>query len=288
VFIALVIVYGLAAALIWGVADFSGGNASKKTNVLIVLILSQIIGVTFVIMAALSVEEEFTSTKIGWSILAGISGVIGLILLYRGLAVGKMSFIAPISAVISTSLPVIFTFITEGIPNLMKVIGLLLAIIAIAMVSYEHSGDKTEHSLTQNFLYALSAGIGFALFFVFIDQFEEGSVYWPLAILRITSISFLLVILSITLLFTSKMKIDMSLRIVNYRLIFLAGLCDMLGNIFFTLSSQSGRLDIAASISSLYPLSTVGLARIFHNELIRPHQWLGIAIALSAVVLLTY
>ena len=115
------ILFGLLSALCWGAGDFSGGLATRRTNVYSVIIAGDLIGAILLLMVAwLFGERAPTSTDLAWGAVAGIGGVIGLLGLYRALAVGKMGIASPLSAVIAAALPVIVAIFVEGAPRYSK------------------------------------------------------------------------------------------------------------------------------------------------------------------------
>ncbi|MCE7734031.1 MAG: DMT family transporter [Candidatus Heimdallarchaeota archaeon] len=286
--VSLVVVFSLSAALTWGISDFSGGVASKKLNVLYVLTLSQIIGLLSLLIIIGVTHETYERINLIWPILGGLFGGIGLISLYRGLAVGKMSIVAPVSAMISTSIPIIYSIFTEGLPEKIQILGFITAIVAIILFSLNSKesfdADVPDFGEHTNLIYGVSAGVGFGLFFILLDQFETGSVYWPLSMLRISSIIVFIIIILMTKpqIRVKQSKIHPSKIWIT---IIIAGIGDTLGNIFFTFGVQRGRLDIAAVISSLFPLTTIFLAWVFYQESILRHQKIGIILALGSVVL---
>jgi drug/metabolite transporter (DMT)-like permease len=285
----LVIIFSLIAGLSWGISDFSGGVATKKISVYAVLFLSQIIGTIALLVIIFFSGEHFSSSDLGWAILGGIFGAIGLLALYRGLAVGIMSIVAPMSALISTCIPVVFSLITEGYPSNIQIFGFILAILSIVLVSISLNDNQNSVftiNTTTNLLYGLLAGFGFGMFFIMVDQFESGAVFWPLTILRFSSITFVLFVI---VLMKPQVQITQQRMLIinNWKIIIIAGMGDTFGNVFFTLASQNGRLDIAAIISSLFPLVTIFLAWFIYREKILSHQKFGIAGALFAVVLLS-
>jgi len=181
-------VYGLASALIWGAGDFSGGVASKRGNTYWVVLISQLIGGFLLAGLALLFSEKLLNTQdLMFGGLAGISGMVGLLGLYAGLASGKMSVIAPLTAVISVILPVIITAFTDGLPTTTTLIGFAIAIIAVWLLSA--GGGQQSHIQRQELQYAIVAGVGFSLFFVFIDKVSAGAIFWPLVAARIAAIT---------------------------------------------------------------------------------------------------
>ena len=268
---------GLASAACWGAGDFSGGVATKHSNVYTVVIVSQFVGVIFLIAVALLILEPFSApADMLLGAAAGISGVIGLVALYRGLAVGRMGIVAPVAAVVTAVVPVVFGFFREGLPAPQQLAGFVIALCAVWFIS--RSGNNERPQVVELGL-PLVAGLGFGLFFILIDRMSTGAVVWPLVAARLASIGLLL-------LFVSLRRQREVLTIRRLPVIALAGILDAGGNAFFTLAAQAGRLDIAAVLASLYPAATICLAWFILREKLVPQQWGGVAAALFAVVLI--
>jgi drug/metabolite transporter (DMT)-like permease len=271
------ILFGVSSAACWGAGDFSGGLATKRSNVYRVAIISQVVGLICLVFLSLLLEERVpTLENLLWGVIAGFSGSIGLISLYRGLAQGRMGVVAPISAIVTILVPMIIGFILEGIPKILQLVGFGLALISVYLVSK----PEGEAQIPKNELYqAVLAGLGFSFFLIFIDRIDEG-VFWPLVSARIAS----LVLLLIISLFLRQMKMP---EMNQIPLISLAGIFDVGGNVFFALAAQAGRLDIAAVLSSLYPAGTVILAWLILKEKMLNWQMLGIILALIAILFIT-
>ncbi|MFW9991691.1 MAG: EamA family transporter [Candidatus Odinarchaeota archaeon] len=269
--------FGLAAATCWGAGDFSGGFATKRSNVYTVIIISQIIGMTFLVVLALILSERFPSlVDAFWGCMAGLCGGIGLVALYRGLSLGHMGIVAPISAVVTAIVPVIVGLSIEGLPAIQQLVGFGIALIAIWFIS--RTDEETEIQIRYLGLPIL-AGLGFGFFQVFIDRTSEGSVLWPLVAVRIASMSMLFLVTA----FTKQIQVPNTDKLP---LIALAGIFDSGGNIFFVLAAEAGRLDIAAILSSLSPAGTVLLSWLILKEKITGRQLFGILIAVIAVSLI--
>lgn len=213
---------------------------------------------------------------LGWALAAGFMGMIGLAGLYRGLAIGRAGLVAPTSAVIGAALPALFSMITEGAPGALRAVGFGCALVAVWLVS---QSDATVDSL-QGFGLAIVAGCGFGLFFILIDQTSAVATYWPLIVAR--AIACLCTMLGILY-----YRMDWSPPKAMLPLATLSGALDALGNAFFLLAAQSGRLDVAAILASLFPASTVILSRIFLNERLTWRQSMGVVVALAAIALIS-
>jgi uncharacterized membrane protein len=211
-----------------------------------------------------------------WGGAAGLSGGIGLVLLYRALATGQMSVAAPVSALVAASLPVVVSAFSDGLPRMLTLAGFAFALAAVWMIS---GGIGIKFQMKHLYL-PLIAGISFGAFFVCIAFASNTSVFWPLAATRIASITGLLGYCIIA------REPWMPAR-GSWGFIALSSVLDAAGNTFYALSAQLGRMDVAAVLGSLYPGSTVLLAWFILKERISRVQTFGILVALAAIVLIT-
>ena len=269
--------FGLAAASSWGAGDFCGGLASKRTNVYGVVLVSQFAGlVLLTILAPLLAEPFPTLTDMVWGAIAGLAGAVGLTALYRGLASGSMGVVAPVAAVVSVILPLIFGLFFEGIPALPQLLGFGLALCAVWFITRPGDGSRVP---ARELVLPVVAGLGFGVFFILIGHVSEAAVLWPLAAARSTSV---LALLTVVLLSRQRARPAAS----QIPLILMSGLFDTGGNAFYALAARAGRLDIAAVLSSLYPAVTVVLARLILKERLSRPQGLGLLLAMIAVLLI--
>jgi drug/metabolite transporter (DMT)-like permease len=274
----LALFFGLASAAVWGAGDFGGGIASRRNDVFMVVLISQVIG--GVLLVALAVTQQAvlpTSRDVLMAAIAGVAGMIGVIALYSALAQNRMGVVAPLTAVITAIVPVIVSLFLEGVPPLITIMGFGLALIAVWMLTQPESGATASITMAGLGL-ALVAGLGFGLFFIFMDQASTEAVLWPVMIARAASIVVLLCI------FVGRRRVLPSPG--QLPIIAAIGIFDVGGNAFFAIAAQAGRLDIAAVLSSLYPVSTVLLAWFILKENLNRHQWAGVAIAVVALVLI--
>jgi len=274
---------GLASAASWGAGDFSGGLAAKRSPLLGVLALGQATGTALIAALALAAQEAAPPpASLGWAMAAGVSGAVGLAALYRGLAIGRMAVVAPVSAVLCAALPVAWGALSEGLPPGPKLLGFALALGGVFLVARSgETEDAAPGVARQGLLLALVAGAGFGGFLVFMHLGAEGGTFWPLAAARGTA--FLLVLA--TALSRRSATTWVPAR-AALPLVLLSGALDAGGNALFVLASQAGRLDVAAVTSSMYPASTVLLAAAFLGERVSKPQGAGIAAVLGAIALI--
>lgn len=276
----LPVLYGLASALTWGAADFGGGIASKKSSPYAVVVWGDLIGMTAVGVLAVALGDPLPSLlSVGFIVRASFCGAIGIIILYRALADGKMSIAAPVSALMAAVIPVAVGVVMDGWPKLLTMGGVLLALVSIWLVARtEHEGQMRIHWADVRL--PLFAGVLFGLFFIFMHKGANESVLWPAVFLRISSA----ILLTVIALFGRN-----SLRVVrdHWGLVAFIGIFDVAGNVFYILAAQTGRMDIAAVLGSLYPGMTVALAWLILKEKISASQLAGIALALTAIVMIS-
>ena len=274
----LALTYGLGCAVTWGAADFSGGFATKKTDVLTVLLVSQLFGAGLLIcLAAVLGEPVPRIHSLALGAAAGLAGAFGIVALYRGLAAGCMGVVAPVSAVVTALLPIVAAlFIESDLPETIQVVGFGLGLLSVWLMSRTSSGSRIR---ANQLLLPVLAGTGFGMFFILINLAGEEAVLWPLISARCTSIS-----LAGLIVFNrpaSRMPAATQLPAIA-----LAGIFDTAGNAFFILAAQAGRLDISAVLGSFYPAATIVLAWTVLKERLETTQWAGVAAAMAALGLI--
>lgn len=276
---AIVITYGLGSAVAWGAADFSGGFASRKGNLMGVLMLSQFIGGILLALLAYGVSDPIPdATAITFGCLAGIFGGLGMIAFYRGLVVGRMGIVSPLSAVITAFLPICYSIVFEGLPPVNQLMGFFFVMVAVRLLSgSKESGLKMTK---EEFFLSLCTGIGFGLFFVCVNEAKHAAVFWPLAIARLSTVCLLLCLI------IQGKKNPKPVR-GQWHFILITSLLDAVGNALFGMAIQQGRLDVATVLASLYPVATVGLANMFLKERLDRQQWIGVGFAFMALILIS-
>jgi drug/metabolite transporter (DMT)-like permease len=273
--------FSLAAVLCWGTSDFSGGYASKRSDAFIITLLSHAGGFTLMLTLALLTHAAYPSASSrNWALLAGALGGTGLAIFYRTLAAGNMGIVAPVSAVIGAAIPAGFAMITQGLPGTIAIAGFLLACIGIWLISRPEGSAYSYAGISM----AALAGIGFAGFFICIDRAGNSSALWSAVHSRLAS----LVIVAAIVLFRRAWLPPGPGRLqpAMASLALFAGCLDATGTAVFIRAEQTGRMDTAVVLSSLYPVITVLLARAFLQERFTRWKTVGIFAALLAVPLI--
>lgn len=274
----IAIALALGASLAWGVGDFLAGLKSRTLHVLTVLAISQAVGFAAVLVwLAVSGDSAPGGQAALSAAAAGVGGCLGLGALYRGMAVGAMAIVAPVSAV-SAVLPFIVGVASGERPGALQVVGILLALAGVALASREPAERGGGRAAGVGL--ALVAALGFGLYFVFLDRAAEESVPWAVTVARGTS-SVIAVAVAI--------GVGASLRPgrVHLPALVAVGLCDVSANVLFGLASTRGFLSVVSVLSALYPIVTVGLAALLLHERIAPAQRVGVAGALTGAALIT-
>ncbi|HEY3344388.1 MAG TPA: DMT family transporter [Anaerolineaceae bacterium] len=272
------ILFALTSAAVWGSGDFTGGQATRKSSQYAVLVLSAFSGLAVLVIATLVSREHLPSLpSVGWATLSGASGALGIAAFYRALSRGPNVVIAPITAVIGAALTVVFGAIALGLPSPAQMAGFGLAFAGIWLVSSAKADGMSVSR--EGWLLTVLAGMGFGGFFIFMGQVETGKVFTPLICARSMTLC-----TGLLLLLFNRQRLPAPLL---SPLALLAGVLDAGGNLFYILARQYTRLDIAAVLSSLYPLSTVILASLILKEKVTRGQWLGVLACLGAIALIT-
>lgn len=290
----MALVLGLAAALVYGAADFTGGLATRRTHALAVVVLSQVAGLGVLLVALPFIADGAPAGgDLARGAVAGIGGGAGVALLYRGLAVGRMSVVAPITAVGAAALPLLWGLLAGERPSSWALAGVVLALLAVVLVSAApgaQPGDvaaagpgaggivRSGRALGPGVGEAVLAGVGFGVFFVVLEGTSADAGLWPLLGAR-TSI---LVAGAAALATRTPLRAAPGQR----GRIALAGVLDMGANVLYLLASRQGLLSLVAVTVSLYPATTVLLARFVLGERLGTAQRSGLALAAAGVGLI--
>jgi drug/metabolite transporter (DMT)-like permease len=269
----------IASSLVYGVSDFLGGLKSRTLPLLSVLIVSQ--GSALVALAltlGVLYEAPPDGRYIVYGLLAGLSEAVGLAALYRGLAVGVMSIVAPVAA-IAPVVPVAAAAALGELPEASQGAGIALALAGVAIISWRR-GAEPAHDVGPSVLYGLLTAVGFGGFLVAMDAASEGSVLWALVTARLASVvAFAAVFVAV--------RPALGVRRAELPVLATIGLLIIAADALFATASTEGLLSVVAVLSSLYPVVTMVLARIYLHERIERHQQFGIATTLCGVVVIS-
>jgi drug/metabolite transporter (DMT)-like permease len=280
----MVILLGLAAAVLYGGGDFIGGMATRRAHVLTVLVLVEAAGVIAALAAAVLSPGGASLIGLAWGFGAGVVGGLGLIIFYVGLATGPMSVVAPVSGLVSTVLPVAVALAWGERPGAGVYAGALLCLVAIVLAS--SAGDtgtsRGPGRPGRAIAYGTGAGTAFGLFFLLIRNAGQSGAVWPVAAGRVGE---LVAVLATALV----LRRGLQTRGLDGRLLLaaaFAGVIDVIANICYVAATRTGMFGLAVVMASLYPGVTVLLARVVLGERLRWIQRAGLAIAAVGVVLI--
>jgi drug/metabolite transporter (DMT)-like permease len=279
------IALAVLSGLIWGVGDFAGGKATQGAAALPVVWVSKLVSLPLLAIFLVAMYVPLTAIGLAWGALAGVAGLVGLVLFYRALSAGAMTVVAPVTGVTSAAIPVVAGLIWGERPSGARLLGVGCALLAIALVSIApHPPGRRQVVNWRLIAVALGSGVGFGLFFVLLavaGNAAGGSAgMWPIAGSQLSAliIGGLLVLMA---------RPGPWPRRAALRFTLLAGPCDVTANALFLLATRGGDLSIVAPLAALYPVTTVILALLVDHERLRGIQVAGLAFAVAALVLVS-
>jgi drug/metabolite transporter (DMT)-like permease len=271
----------LLSSALWGSADFFAGRMSKKHHPFAVLGFSQVIGL-FVGILILVISGNWQGKVFGFDgflipgILAGLAGYIGLACLYEGLSTGRMGVVAPISSM-SAVVPLAYALATGDALSTLASVGVFVALIGVFCAS---GPELSQGMPIKPFLLALGAAAGFGLSLTFIAVGSETSALLTMVSMRGATF---FVTISIALKFRTTGKFGRQ----DLPLLIFIGAADFLANLLLGVATTKGLVSVAMVFGSLYPIATALLAFKFLNERLHKVQYIGIALAVSGVSLIS-
>lgn len=269
--------FSLLSAATYGIGDFCGGMATKRASAAAVLLWSHVVGLSLVIAAVPFVAGELTAHDVVIGAIGGLGGAAGVGLLYQALAIGPMSVVAPVTALLAAAVPVVAGVASGERPGLGATVGMGMALVAIVLVSAE-GGGSLRPADRRGVNYAMGSGLGFGLFFVALSYTGDDAGVWPLVAARLASVT-VMVVLALA------GRVDATIAAGPGRpLTAAAGALDVLANVLYLLAVRRGLLSVVSVLSSLYPVSTIILARVVLGERFIAIQRVGMALAISAAI----
>jgi drug/metabolite transporter (DMT)-like permease len=272
------IALALVAAIVYGAADFLGGLASRRAATLAVVIWSQTTGLVLLALALPFFGGHAVPGDLLWGALCGVAGAVAIASLYRGLAIGTMGIVSPISAVLGASIPVFYGLIFRGEhPTVLAIAGILAALAAVVLVSAPF--DKLAVAGIPE---ALLAGLGFGAYFIALAQTRAEAGMVPLLAARLTSV---VLLAGGGLAFGGLANVRLARP--AFAIVALCGALDVSANVLYVLAAHRGLLAIVAVLTSLYPAATVALAAFVLRERLGRVQWIGVALALGGAAVIS-
>ena len=277
------LVLSLVAALGYGLSDFVGGLASRRTPVMRVVLLSYPVGLVGLLLIAPLVGGHIGTTDMVLAAIGGVANGLAIIWFYAALASGPMNVVSPLTALLVAGLPLVFGLVTGEQLGAVAVGGALLAVIAVVLVSREErsavdEGAPVRFTAKVGWL-TVGSGAAFAVYFVLLDQISADSGLWPLVVSRSAATALVLS----TALAVGQFRMPERSAI---GLALTAGLLDVVCNTAFLLALRSGLLAVVSVLTSLYPAGTVLMARIVLGERTGRVQRVGLALAAISVTLI--
>jgi drug/metabolite transporter (DMT)-like permease len=274
------------SSLLYGAADFTGGLATRRAGVLPVVVVSQLSGLILLVMLLPFLPDASPSrTDLLWGVSAALAGSVGVALLYHALAIGRMAVVAPTTAVCAVAIPVVVSVLLGERPGPLAVAGILLGVGSIVLVSQQtaadldaRAGDRPALRLPTGVAVALGSGVAIGLFFLSLARTRPEAGMWPILMSRATSVT----------LFSAAAAFGRHpLRMPGaLRLSLICGAVDMAANALYLVAARAGPLSVVVTLSSLYPASTVLLARVVLGERLNAWQVAGAGCALAAIALI--
>lgn len=303
----LTAVFSLAGALVFGAADFLGGLAAKRVSALLATAVASLTGGVLLIAFLPLLGGTWTADDVFWSVISGVAGAVAISLLYACLAIGPMSILSPLTALVSAVVPMVWGLVVGG--ERFAMLGywaLGLALVAVVLVGFVPERGAVRPSL-RGILMAIGSGIAIGAFFITIDQTSSESGLTPLLINRGVNATIMFTALGVLALVRAARATRIehgaermpqpaavgaavapvrSATTTGVRLAIACGAVDVVANALLLLGIRAGDLSVAAVLGAMYPAGTILLAALVLKERIAPVQWAGLVLALAAAGML--
>lgn len=284
----LAVIFGFSGALVFGCADFLGGLASRRLNPYLVTGLAGLTGFLGVSLVALVTGGEFSLSAIGWGALSGLAGSLAIVMLYAALAIGPMSILSPLGALVSAAVPVTWAALCGTQLAPLGYLAILIGLVAIVLVGFVPEQNAVRPS-ARGLALAVGSGFGIGLFMIFIDQAPTDAGLIPLVANRAVTTLVLAAIIGVMALRGTASSPENS-SMLSWRAAFWialgTGLVDTTANGLLIAGFQTGELSVMSVLTAMYPAGTVILAAIFLKERVAPWQAIGLVLAIAAAGML--
>ena len=302
----LTAVFSLAGALVFGAADFLGGLAAKRVSAVLATAVAALTGFVLLLVAAPFLGGAWSAHDVLWGVLSGVIGAVAISLLYACLAIGPMSILSPLTAVVSAIVPMVWGLVVGG--ERFATLGywaLGLALVAVVLVGFVPERGAVRPSL-RGILMALGSGIAIGGFFIAIDQTSPESGMVPLILNRGVNAAIMFAAVGLLAVAAARRhRVDTqaermprpasvgaataparSATATGIRIAIACGAVDVVANGLLLIGIRAGDLSVAAVLGAMYPAGTILLAAVVLKERIAPVQWAGLVLALAAAGML--
>lgn len=289
----LTVIVGLAAALVYGAADFFGGLAARRINPMLVTGIAAIVGLVLLVGVGLPVfGGEWSPGAILYGSLSGVAGAVAIALLYASLAIGPMSILSPLTAVVSAIVPLVWGLARGERLGTLGYVALGLALVAVVLVGFVPSGGgelvrgAVRPSL-RGVLMGVGAGAGIGVFLILLDASPDDSGVVPLILNRIVNAAIMFVIVAVVAVLARRRGTALApLTRTALWLTIACGLLDVTANALLLVGVRVGDLSVMAVLAALYPAGTIILAAAVLRERIAVLQYVGLVLAIAAAAML--
>ncbi|MEY4553652.1 MAG: hypothetical protein RL197_79 [Actinomycetota bacterium] len=283
----ITVLLGFATALVYGFADFFGAISSRKLKPIFVTLFSGVSGLIFLILMTPIFGISGDPRAIFWGVLAGIASAVAVTTLYASLAIGPISIISPLGAVMSAIVPMFFGVFFMGeqfsLAGWLSLAGILIAVVLVGFVPTKDSRLPPARGL----VLGVTAGTFIGLILIFINQAPTDSGLTPVVMMRLVSAGTIAALVLISfVIYKNVQPGEFKIGKKLWLLVALTGILDSSANLFFLFAMRFGSLTVVSVLTALYPLGTIILARIFLKEKIAKVQLAGVLLALSCSALL--
>lgn len=292
----------LGGALVYGSSDFLGGRSATRLRAIVVTSVAGVAGLALFALALPLVGGRWTATDAAWGALSGVLGVVAIALLYACLAIGPMSVLSPVTAVVSAIAPMTWGLLSGESLGIRAAIGLPLALVAVVLIALL-PGAGISRPTPRGLLMAVGSGLAIGAFLIALDQTSRDSGLVPLIANRSVNALLTGAIVLVLAVRASRSRTPLreALTLPDPRpgtgragmtvrsallLAVAGGLLDATANAIILFALRSGDLSVVSALTALYPAGTVLLAAIVLRERIAGIQWIGLVLALVAGALL--
>lgn len=282
----LTVIIGVSSALVFGAADFLGGLAAKRINPALATAAAAGTGLILLLAVAPLFGGVWSPAAFWLGALSGVAGAIAIVLLYQCLAIGPMSILSPLTAVVSAIVPMTLGLVAGERLAPIGYVALGLALVAVVLVGFIPEKGAVRPS-TKGLLMAVGSGVAIGAFLVIIDAAPDDSGLIPLVANRLANTTIMFATVGLLFLIASRRGTSgPRIGLAGLRFAIAAGIVDVIANTGLLIGLRLGELTVMSVLTALYPAGTIILAAVVLRERIAPVQYVGLVLALAAAGML--